>query len=167
MSRSNSATTYPAGECFVALVADKRSRDKVGVVVALEVHVEQLFLPECLLALAAGKWLLPSVRALVHDHMALLRDRKEWLTLPCTQTPQLMLLFHTYLSAAVVALVAFETLLVLVGLLVLDERVSLMEHGVAVAALLSRLDERMLFPQVDACDGKQDSRDLMLGSRLA
>lgn len=67
--------TYPAGECLVALAADKRGRDKVGVVVALEVHVQQLFLPERLLALAAGKWLLPGVRALVHDHMALLRPQ--------------------------------------------------------------------------------------------
>lgn len=45
--------------------------------VALEVHVQQLFLPERLLALAAGKWLLPGVRALVHDHMALLRPQKK------------------------------------------------------------------------------------------
>lgn len=74
---SERASTYPAGERLVTLVADKCSGDKVGVVVALEVHVQQLFLPERLLALAAGKWLLPGVRALVHDHMALLRPQKK------------------------------------------------------------------------------------------
>lgn len=71
------APTYPAGERLVALATDKRSGDKVGVVVALEVHVQQLFLPERLLALAAGKWLLPSVCALVHDHMTLLRPQEK------------------------------------------------------------------------------------------
>lgn len=74
---SERASTYPAGERLVTLVADKCSGDKVGVVVALEVHVQQLFLPECLLALAAGKWFLPGVRALVHDHMALLCPQKK------------------------------------------------------------------------------------------
>lgn len=71
--------------------------------------------------------------------------------------------FDTHLSAAVVTLIALETLLVLVGLLVLDERVSLVEHGITVAALLSRLDERMLFPQVDACDRQEGSATVHWG----
>lgn len=58
--------------------------------------------------------------------------------------------FHTpdgtYLSAAVVALVTLETFLILVGLLVLDESISLMKHGVAVTTLLSLLDKRVLLP---------------------
>lgn len=45
--------------------------------VALEVHVQQLFLSERLLTLAAGKWLFPGVRALVHDHMALLQPQEK------------------------------------------------------------------------------------------
>lgn len=58
---------------------------------------------------------------------------------------------NTDLAAAVVAHVAFEPLLVLVGLLVLDESVSLVEHSVAVAALPSSLDERVLLTEVDTC----------------
>lgn len=113
--------------------------------IALEVHVQQLFLPERLLALAAGKWLLPGVRALVHDHVALLwpQEKRAVDFTPDADAPNgcTQLSFDTHLSAAVVTLIALKTLLVLVGLLVLDERVPLVEHCIAVAALLSRLDE--------------------------
>lgn len=47
----------------------------------------------------------------------------------------------THLSAAVVALVTLETLLVFVGLLVLDESIALVKDGVTVAAFLSHLDK--------------------------
>lgn len=45
--------------------------------VALEVHVQKLFLPECFLTLAAGKRLLPSVCALMHYHVALLEKQNK------------------------------------------------------------------------------------------
>lgn len=66
------AQSYPACECLVALAADEGSGDEVGIVVALEVHVQKLLLPECFLTLAAGKRLLPCVRTLVHYHVAFL-----------------------------------------------------------------------------------------------
>lgn len=68
--------TYSAGEGLTALAAHKGSGDKVGIVVALEVHVQKLLLSEGFLTLAAGKWLLPGVCALVHDHVALLDTNK-------------------------------------------------------------------------------------------
>lgn len=43
----------------------------------------------------------------------------------------------THLSAAVVTLFTFETFLILVGLLVLDESVSLMKHSITVTTFLS------------------------------
>lgn len=42
--------------------------------VALEVHVKELFLAEGLVAVAAGVRFLPGVGALVHDHMPLLKE---------------------------------------------------------------------------------------------
>lgn len=42
--------------------------------IALEVHVEELFLAEGFVAVAAGVRLLPSVGALMHDHMPLLKQ---------------------------------------------------------------------------------------------
>lgn len=58
--------------------------------------------------------------------------------------------FHpTHLSAAIVALVTLETLLVFVGLLVLNESVALVKDGVTVAAFLSHLDKWMLLSQVN------------------
>lgn len=64
---------YPACECFPTLGTDKGRRDKVGVMIALEVHVKELFLAEGLVAVAAGIRLLPCVSALVHDHVPLLQ----------------------------------------------------------------------------------------------
>ena len=64
---------YPACECFPTLGTDKGRRDKVGVVIALEVHVKELFLAEGLVAVTAGVRLLPRVSALVHDHVPLLK----------------------------------------------------------------------------------------------
>lgn len=56
---------------------------------------------------------------------------------------------NTNLSAAVVTLVTFETLLILVSLLVLNESIALMKHSIAVTTFLSRLDKRMLLSQVN------------------
>ena len=42
--------------------------------IALEMHVEELFLAEGLVAVAAGIRLLPRVSALVHDHVTLLKQ---------------------------------------------------------------------------------------------
>lgn len=67
-----SEQSYPAGECLATFVTDKRSGDKVWIMVALEVHVQKLLLPESFVTLAAGKWLLSCVCTLVHDHVALL-----------------------------------------------------------------------------------------------
>lgn len=122
----------PAGEGLATLVANKGSWNKVGIMVALEVHIQKLLLPECFITLAAGKRLLPSVCALVHYHMA-------------------------FLSTAVVTLITLETFLILVGLLVLDECVPLMKHSVTVTTFLSCLNKRVLLPQVNtkvtlACD---------------
>lgn len=47
----------------------------------------------------------------------------------------------TNLSAAIVTLITLETLLVFVGLLVLNESVPLMKDSVTVAAFLSHLDK--------------------------
>lgn len=47
----------------------------------------------------------------------------------------------THLSAAVVTLVTLETLLILVGLLVLDESVTLMKHSITVTAFLPSLNK--------------------------
>lgn len=44
--------------------------------VALEVHIQKLLLPECFLTLAAGEWLLSSVCTLVHYHVAFLGQTK-------------------------------------------------------------------------------------------
>lgn len=44
--------------------------------VAPKVHIQELFLPESLLTLVAGVWLLPSMGALVHDHVTLLLARR-------------------------------------------------------------------------------------------
>lgn len=53
------------------------------------------------------------------------------------------------LSAGVVTLVTLETLLVLVGLLVLNEGVALMENSLAVATLPALFDVRVLLTQVN------------------
>lgn len=64
----------------------------------------------------------------------------------------------TDLAAAVVTHVTFEPLLVLVGLLMLDQGVALVEHGVAVTALLSCLDKRVLLTEVDAWRHEHNGR---------
>ncbi len=71
------ALSYPAGEGLATLVANEGSGHKVGIMVALEVHVQKLLLPEGFLTLAAGKRLLPCVCALVHDHVALLIGQRK------------------------------------------------------------------------------------------
>lgn len=53
------------------------------------------------------------------------------------------------LSAGVVTLVTLEPLLVLVGLLVLNEGVALMENSLAVATLPALFDVRVLLTQVN------------------
>lgn len=63
---------HPASEGLATLGADEGRGDEVGVMVAFEVHVQQLLLPEGLLTLAAGVRLLPGVRSPMHDHVALL-----------------------------------------------------------------------------------------------
>ena len=75
---------YPAGEGLAALGAHEGGGHEVGVVVAAEVHVQQLLLAEGLLAVAAGIRLLPCVGASVHHHVALLgkRDTRKPFLLP-------------------------------------------------------------------------------------
>lgn len=65
----------------------------------------------------------------------------------------------THLAAAVVAHVTFEPLLVLMGLLVLDQGVALMENGVAVTTLLSGLDEGVLLTKVDSLRSAQIAKE--------
>lgn len=105
-----------ASERLVAFAANKCCRDKIWIVVALEVHVQKLFLPECLLTLGAGKWLFPCVCPLVHHHVA-------------------------FLSTAVVTHVTLESFLIFVSLLVLNKSVSLMEHSITIAALFASLNK--------------------------
>lgn len=141
--RQSSVGTYPAGEGLAALAAHKGGGDKVGIVVALEVHIQKLLLSECFLTLAAGKWLLPGVCALVHYHVALLdASKKRHLMLKVKmQIHTCLFAPATHLSAAIVTLIALETLLVFVGLLVLNESVPLMKDSIAVATFLSHLNE--------------------------
>lgn len=63
---------YSACEGLATLGADKGGGDEVGVVVAFEVHVQQLLLSEGLLTLAAGVRFLSSVGSTMHHHVALL-----------------------------------------------------------------------------------------------
>lgn len=56
---------------------------------------------------------------------------------------------HTNLSAAVVTLVALETFLILVCLLMLDESVALMKHCITVTTFLPCLNKRVLLSQMD------------------
>lgn len=86
---SMSCHGIPACECLPTLRTDKGCRDKVGVMIAFEMHVKELFLAEGLVAVAAGIRLLPSVGALMHDHVPLL-------------------------SASVITLVTLKALLILV-----------------------------------------------------
>lgn len=68
--------SHPAGERLATLGANKSCGNKVGVVVAFEVHVQQLLLPEGLFTLAARERLLSCVGPPVHDHMALLKPQQ-------------------------------------------------------------------------------------------
>lgn len=53
------------------------------------------------------------------------------------------------MSAAVVTLVTLEAFLILVGLLVLDESIALVEHSITVTAFPALLNERVLLTQMD------------------
>lgn len=70
--------SYPAGERLVTLAADESSGDKVGIMIALEVHVQELFLAESLVTLTTSKRLFPCVSAFVHYHVALLQGDKRF-----------------------------------------------------------------------------------------
>lgn len=63
---------YPASKGLATFRTDKSSGDKVGVMVAFEVHVQQLLLSEGLFTLAAGIWFLSCVGSTMHHHVALL-----------------------------------------------------------------------------------------------
>lgn len=77
-SVQSSEGPYPACERLVTLGANKRSGDKVGVMVAFEVHIQELLLSEGLLTLAACVRFLSSVGAAMHYHVALLNDKTEF-----------------------------------------------------------------------------------------
>lgn len=68
---------YPASECLTTLGTDEGGGNKVGVVVAFEVHVQQLLLSEGLFTLAAGVWFLSGVGSTMHHHVAFL-DTATW-----------------------------------------------------------------------------------------
>lgn len=89
------AQTYPAGEGLTTLAAHKGGGHKGGVVVPLEVHIQKLLLSERFLTLAAGKWFLPRVCALVHYHVALLDTTKVRDSLPNATTFYIHPTFHT------------------------------------------------------------------------
>lgn len=63
---------YPASKCLATFGADEGCGNKVRVMVAFEMHVQQLLLSEGLLTLAAGIWFLSSVGSTMHHHVALL-----------------------------------------------------------------------------------------------
>lgn len=69
--------SYPACKSLATLGAHKGSGHKVGVMVATKMHVQELFLSESFLTVAAGVWLFPSVGALVHYHVALLAEQED------------------------------------------------------------------------------------------
>lgn len=60
-----------------------------------------------------------------------------------------MLFVSTDLATAVVTHVTFEPLLILMGLLMLDQSIALMEDGIAVTTLLASLNKRMLLTKMD------------------
>lgn len=66
---------YPPSEGLATLAANEGCGNKVWIMVALEVHIQKLLLTESLLALATSEWLLPRVCTLVHNHVALLREK--------------------------------------------------------------------------------------------
>lgn len=70
---------YPACEGLATLGAHKGSGHKVGVMVATKMHVQELFLSESFLTVAAGIWLFPSVGALVHHHVTLLTGHTDFI----------------------------------------------------------------------------------------
>ena len=74
---TSDGSVYPASEGLAALRADEGSGDEVGVVVASEVHVQQLLLSEGLLTLAAGVRFLSGVGSTVHHHVTLL-ETEAW-----------------------------------------------------------------------------------------
>lgn len=113
----------PASEGLSALGAYKGCGYKVGVMIAAKVHVQQLFLPKGLLTLAAGIWLLPSMCALVHDHV-------------------------TLLAACIVTLITLEAFLIFVGFLMLDKSVALVEHSITVTALSALFNVGMLLTEM-------------------
>lgn len=92
--------------------------------VAFEVHVQQLLLSEGLFTLAAGIWFLSCVGSTMHHHVALL-------------------------TAAIVAHVTFEPLLILMGLLMLDESVAFVENSITVTTLFSSFNKRVLLTKMD------------------
>lgn len=89
----NSVFPYPASECFTTLGTDKGSRDKVGVVVSFEVHIEELFLTEGFITMATGIRLFSSMGPFVHDHVPLLRDKQDMKSNLRTQTDTEELIF--------------------------------------------------------------------------
>lgn len=80
--------------------------------IAFEVHIEELLLPESFVTMATGVGFFSSVCSFMHDHMALL-------------------------SASVFTLVTLIAFLVLMRLLMLDEGISLMEHSITITTLSS------------------------------
>lgn len=122
-------------------------RGEVGVMAFPDVHIQQLLLPETLIAGEAGKRLLSSVGTDVNCHMA-------------------------FLSAGVAAVLTLEPLLVLVRFLVLNEGVAVVEGSGAVAALhrrgsvsvqVAQMDTQVALPRDDG----GTVRALVLGQVLA
>lgn len=111
--------------------------------VTLEVHVQELFLSEGFITLAARKWLFPCVCALVHNHVAFLgkRTEKGLFIMKIKRGTNTTLVVHfkcgTHLSATVVTLFAFKAFLILVSLLVLNKSIPLMKHSITITAFLS------------------------------
>lgn len=68
---------YPPSEGLATLGTYKGSGDKVGVMVTFEVHVQQLFLPEGFVTLAAGERFFSSVCAAMHYHVPLLETQSD------------------------------------------------------------------------------------------
>lgn len=87
--------------------------NKTGIMMFLEMQIQELLLSETFITLSAVKWFLSSVDTPMHYHV-------------------------TFLFTCIITLVTLKAFLIPVGLLMLNKCVALMEHSLTVTALHAR-----------------------------